>query len=167
MLLGTHLTSFVSLPHHSNQHSTLHLHFYLLHLSHLPHTLTFIPFTFHTPHLTHVIHSPSYSLTLHLTPSHSLPHIPSHFSHFSHTLTLPYSTPSLEPPSQTTVMTAIFSLASQRKSPHSAVASSSLLTSSLCPPGHWGGDALYSTKTIPSLEQRVESCSSHTGEVGQ
>lgn len=92
--------------------------------------------------------------------SHTLTLLHTHFTH------PPPSTLSLEPPSQTTVMTATFSLASQRKNPRSAVVSSSLLTSSLCPPGHLGGGALYWTKTIPSLAQKAESCFSHTGGVG-
>ena len=126
-------------------------HFLTLHFTH-PHTLTY-------PHTSS--HSTSHTLTLHLTH----PHIPSHFLtlHF----TLPYSTPSLEPPSQTAMMMATFSLVSQRRNPHSAVASSSLLMSLLCLPGHWGGGALYSTKTTPSLAQRAENCSSHTGGVGR
>ena len=144
-------------------------HFLTLHFTH-PHTLTYPHTSSHstshtlTLHLTHPhtsSHSTSHTLTLHLTH----PHIPSHFLtlHF----TLPYSTPSLEPPSQTAMMMATFSLVSQRRNPHSAVASSSLLMSLLCLPGHWGGGALYSTKTTPSLAQRAENCSSHTGGVGR
>ena len=154
-----HSTSLVSctltLPHtplHTPSHPHIPSHFLTLHFTH-PHT---------SPH------TPSHFLTLHFTHPHTSPqhpHIPSHFLtlHF----TLPYSTPSLEPPSQTAMMMATFSLVSQRRNPHSAVASSSLLMSFLCLPGHWGGGALYSTKTTPSLAQRAENCSSHTGGIGR
>lgn len=116
---------------------------------------------------------PPLSLLFPTLPSSPWPLSPT--SHCSHHLfpfltlhfTLPYSTPSLEPPSQTAMMMATFSLVSQRRNPHSAVASSSLLMSFLCLPGHWGGGALYSTKTTPSLAQRAENCSSHTGGVGR
>ena len=144
----------VSLPHHSHTLSS----------ASLTSLSTLTPYSLCLPLAPpHSCHTPSHFITL-----TSPPHLTYHHTHsISHTLPLPCSTPSLEPLSQTTVMTATFSLASQRKNPHSAVVSSSLLMSSLCRPGHSGGGALCWTKTIPSLAQRAESCFSHIGGIGQ